>query len=116
MIKTVTEPITLNELKTEASLVFGDMVKAVIDVEKKVMAINGELHADEEKFLLELGSEQKNLWGVNLYVDLFGDPDWIEFDSMINLRPSQGNTSRGVDDQQTQEKIVFIVNKLITNK
>lgn len=90
------------------------MVKAVVDVDQKIMAVNGELHADEEHLLISQGSLQKNLWGINLYLDLFGDDDWIEFDSMINLRPSGGNVSRGVDEPQTQEQIRSVVTKLIT--
>lgn len=76
------------------------------------MAIDAELHADEETYLLENGSKQKNLWGINLYPDLSND-DFIEFDSMINLRPTSGNNSRGVDDQKLREKITKIVSKLI---
>ena len=91
---------------------FGNLVKAVIDVEKGIIAVDAELHADEEALLLENGSEQKNLWGINLYPELSGE-DFIEFDSMINLRPSQGNRSRGVEDLEIQKKIIEIVNKLI---
>ena len=73
------------------------MVKAVVDVKRECMAIGGELHADEESFLLAKGSRQQDLWGINLYVDL-ESPDFIEFDFMINIRPNQGNRSRAVED------------------
>jgi len=91
---------------------FGDLVKAVVDVEKEIMAINGELHSDEEALLLKKGSEQKNLWGINIYPEIKND-GWIEFDSMINLRPSLQNLSRGVDDLDIRRKIKKIVNKLV---
>ncbi len=91
---------------------FFDMVKAVVDVERKVMAVGGELHADEEALLLERGSSQRNLWGINLYPGRAGD-EFIEFDSMINLRPSGGNRSRGVDDPRTRENIAAIVRELV---
>ena len=91
---------------------FGNLVKAVVDVERGVMAVDAELHADEEAFLLEQGSQQMNLWGINLYPELFGD-DFVEFDSMINLRPGQGNRSRGVDDAATREKILYVVRNLV---
>ena len=91
---------------------FGDLVKAVVDVEKKVIAIDGELHADEEALLLEKGSKQENLWGINLYPEI-NSYDWIEFDSMINLRPLSGNRSRGVDNVKLKKKIIAIVNQLI---
>lgn len=91
---------------------FGNLVKAVVDVERKIMAVDGELHADEEALLLENGSRQDNLWGINIYPELEG-PDRIEFDSVINIRPSHGNRSRGVDDQRMREKIVEVVAELM---
>ncbi|MGD9154597.1 MAG: DUF5674 family protein [Bacillota bacterium] len=105
----VKEKIPLNELMTMAQRTFGDLVKAVVDVEKEIMAVDAELHSDEEELLIENGSEQKSLWGINLYPAL-DDDEFVEFDSMINLRPSLGNFSRGVDDPQIREKIVSIVN------
>jgi len=104
--------ISIDELKIMAESRFGDLVKAVVDVEKKIMVIDAELHADQERVLLEDGSKQENLWGINLYPD-DADEDFIEFDSMINLRPSWGNRSRGVDDEQTQTRIRNIVNILV---
>ena len=71
------------------------------------------LHADEEELLLEDSSRQKNLWEINIHPDMMGTEDWIEFDSMINLRPAAGNRSRGVDNPQLREKIKNIVNKLV---
>ena len=104
--------ITLKELQDIASLRFGDMVKAVVDIEKRIMAIGGELHADEEEFLLQSGSLQSNLWGINIYVDLPRD-SWIEFDSMINIRSTQGNRSRGIESKELQDKISKVVNSLV---
>ena len=91
---------------------FGDMVKAVIDVERRVMAIGGELHSDEEAALMDDGSAQGNLWGINLYPAQVGDA-WIEFDSMINVRPAQGNRSRRVEDGSLQNRIRQIVGVLV---
>lgn len=91
---------------------FGGLVKAVVDIEKEVMVIEGEMHADEEKYLLDRGSKQDNLWGINFYPDLRG-LDFIEFDSVINLRPRLNNFSRGIEDEKIRQKIISIVNKLI---
>ncbi len=113
MIKIIDRQITLQELEQEAAKIFGDIVKAVVDIDRCVMAINGELHADEEVTLLRTGSKQQSLWGINLYPELYGTDDWLEFDSMINLRPSQGNNSRGVDDSQIRNQIRKIVNDLV---
>lgn len=100
------------ELQTLAEERFGDMVKVVIDIELGVMAMGGELHADEERVMLERGSLQKNLWGINIYPQLPRDQR-VEFDSMINIRPSQGNRSRSVEDEKIQEKIIALVNVLV---
>lgn len=111
-IHILTNPISLAELQAIAKELFGDMVKAVVDIEKKVMAIGGELHADEEASLLDNGSKQSDLWGINIYVDQPRE-NWIEFDSMINIRPSQNNRSRTVEDPSLQKKIIEIINDLI---
>lgn len=102
------DPITLDELKKISAAMFGNMVKAVVDVDRKLIAIDAELHSDLEALLLENGSKQFNLWGINIYPDLSGD-DFIEFDSMINVRPSRGNRSRSVEDERIRNMIVGLV-------
>lgn len=113
-MKIIHEKISISELKEMSEKMFGDLVKAVVDVDKEVMAIDAELHSDQEGLLLEKGSKQENLWGINLYPEFIDSEDFIEFDSMINIRPSQGNTSRGVDNPELHKKIIEIVNKLVT--
>jgi hypothetical protein len=108
----IAEPIPIARLRDIAERSFGDMVKAVVDIDRGVMAIDGELHSDEEELLLENGSRQASLWGINIYPDS-GSEDWIEFDSMINLRPSQGNRSRGVEDPEIRQRILDIVTRLV---
>jgi len=88
------------------------MVKGVVDLERRVLLLDADLHADQEAALLAEGSAQTDLWGINLYPDLAG-PDWLEFDSMINLRPSFGNRSRGVDDAATRDAITRLVADLV---
>ena len=99
-------------LKEIADGQFGDFVKAVVDVERCLMAIGGDLHADEEAVLVDSGSAQRNLWGINLYPELPVD-QWVEFDSMINVRPSEGNRSRDVENPSIREKILAIVSNLV---
>lgn len=111
-MRIVKDAISIAELEEMAKKMFGNLVKAVVDVEKEIMAVDADLHADEEALLLEEGSLQKNLWGINLYPQLTGE-DFVEFDSMINLRPSQNNRSRGVDDENIQKSILVVVNKLV---
>jgi len=111
-MKIIDVPISLGDLKAMAESRFGNLVKIVVDVERNIMAVDGELHADEEALLLENGSKQEDLWGINIYPELEGT-DRIEFDSIINIRPSQGNRSRGVDNRAIREKIIDIVNALV---
>jgi hypothetical protein len=112
-IKIVKDPMSRQELSTIASVQFGDMVKAVVDVAQGIMAIGGELHADEEVALMEqAGSKREHTWGINLYPKKSAD-DWLEFNSMINIKPALGNRSRGVEDVTIQKKIKEIVTALI---
>jgi len=104
--------VSLSELQKMATDTFGDLVKAVVDVKLAIMAIDAELHADEEALLIENGSDQYDLWGINLYPGMEG-ADFIEYDSMINLRPSRGNRSRGVEDPKMRGLIQRIVADLV---
>jgi hypothetical protein len=104
--------ITRNELEKTADETFGDLVKAVVDVRRGVMAIGGELHSDEEALLLQDGSTQQDLWGITLYPSQQGEA-MIEFDSMINVRPSHGNRSRTVENPDIRTTIIGLVRKLI---
>ena len=108
----VRDTIGRDMLRDMAGVQFGDMVKAVVDVEAGIMAIGGELHSDEEAMLLDNGSRQSNLWGINLYPEKPSD-EWIEFDSMINVRPSGGNRSRFVESGEIREALTRIVQRLV---
>ena len=103
------QPVSRRDLQQMAASGFGDMVKAVVDVDRQLLAIDADLHADLESLLLESGSAQNSLWGINLYPD--EAEDFVEFDSLINIRPMSGNRSRGVDDPVTREKILEVVSK-----
>ena len=109
----LTDPISRVALKEYAGHIFGDMVKCVADVDKQLLAIDAELHADLERLLLDNGSEQSALWGFNLYPEESGD-GFIEYDSLINIRSWQGNPSRDILDAQIREKIQAIVKRYIT--
>ena len=111
-IKLIRDPIRKADLAAMAKEQFGDMIKAVVDVSQGNLAVGGELHADEEALLMENGSRQDDLWGINLY-PANAVEDWIEFDSMINIRPSRGNRSRDVEDPAIRKKIAQIVKKWV---
>lgn len=111
-IVVVRTSVTKADLNEMAKQQFGDMVKAVVDIDQGIMAIGGELHSDEEALLLERGALQKNLWGINLYPER-PTSEWIEFDSMINVRPSGGNRSRYVERAEIRDAVTVIVNRLV---
>jgi hypothetical protein len=108
----ISAPINTQRLLEIAARRFGDMVKAVVDTERRVVALGGELHSDEELALIEQGSEQVHLWGINIYPDK-PRSEWVEFDSLINIRPRSGNRSRSVEDAAIRILICEIVDSLV---
>ena len=110
ILNEVTGRDALNDLIGEY---FDDMIKGVVDVERELLAVNAELHADLEAMLLEDGSKQEDLWGINLYPEMDDIDDFLEFDSLINIRPRQGNRSRDVEDEKIREKIRNVVEKWV---
>jgi len=103
------DKISVRELTDMAEKMYGNLVKAVVDLKLGLLVVDAELHSDEEYYLLEQGSEQGNLWGINLYPQEYGTEKFIEFDSMINIRPRQQNMTRGVEDKEIREKIISLV-------
>lgn len=100
------------ELARLARSHFGDMVKYVVDVRRRIIAVGGELHADAESLLLDAGSEQPNLWGANYYPGR-GPDLCIEFTALINIRPAQGNRVMEIQDPATRDLVREITFELI---
>ncbi len=112
-IMTIIDKAISRKILTEmAQNFYGEMIKGVVDIDRRIMALDAELHSDLEKLLLEDGSNQESLWGINLYPDVEGD-DFIEFDSLINISPRRNNFSRDVEDEVVRGQIRSIVNNLI---
>lgn len=109
------EKISIEKLNTMAQNFFSEMIKGVVDVDKELLSLDAELHSDLEGMLLESGSKQNSLWGINIYPHNVGE-DFVEFDSMINIRPSQNNRSRGIEDENIRKKVMGIVAKWIEIK
>jgi hypothetical protein len=109
----VSGTISVATLARMAEARFGELVKAVVDIERGLMVVDADMHADEEALLLETGSRQVNLWGINLHPGDFGTPGFVEFDSVINIRPRQGNRSRSVEEPQVRAAIVALVSRLV---
>lgn len=112
MMQILQTPISTAELFSICEENFSDFVKCVADIKEDKLAIDAELHSDLERLLLGDGSAQDDLWGFNLYPEETGD-DFIEYDSLINIRAWQGNPSRGVADPAVREAIKRIVDKHI---
>lgn len=114
-MKIISTKITKKEIIEEYLLYFKTMTKAVVDIEKKIIALDAELHSDLETYLLENSSKQENLWGINLYP--YKDKnDFIEYTALINIRPHQNNRSMEIEDQKIRKKIEEIVYNLIDGK
>lgn len=103
------EKISLSELREMSQAMYGNLVKGVVDVARGTLSLDAPMHVDLEEFMLEAGSVQADLWGINLHPDKFGTIDFVEFDSMINIRPRANNMSRGIDDPNIQQQIRDIV-------
>jgi hypothetical protein len=106
--------ISIAELQSFAENMYGNLVKGVVDLTKNILVVDAEMHADEEAFMLESGSKQADLWGINLYPSKFGTDEFVEFDSMINIRPRQENMSRGVEDVTIRQQILTLVAQKVT--
>jgi hypothetical protein len=104
--------ISREELKRIAELSFGDMVKGVVDLEKRTVALGGSLHADAEAKLLADGSRQKDLWGFNIYLNK-PPAERLEYNSFINIRPRDGNISLDIKDVRTQERVRAVVDQWV---
>lgn len=100
------------ELARLTRLFFEDMVKYVVDIERRVAAVGGELHADAEQLLLAAGSRQADLWGANYYPGK-GREGCIEYTSLINIRPAQGNRSMLIADPVLRERVREITFELL---
>lgn len=108
----VKDKIHLEQLKKLAKEGFGELVKTVVDVENEVMVVGGEWHSEAESLLLQNGSKQENLWGVNLY-PFNVQADFIAFQSLINIRPRQNNRQMMIQDDALRDKIRKIIYKLV---
>lgn len=105
----IIDTISLSELSEMAEKMYGNLVKGVVDLVSNTLVLDAEMHADEEQYLLENGAKQNDLWGINLYPAKFATDEFIEFDSMINIRPRQQNMSRGVEDEAIRNLIIALV-------
>ena len=111
-MKILKSKVIKTELIANYNNFFRTVIKAVVDIEGEIIAVDADLHADLETLLIEDGSSQSNLWGINLY-PFKGKKSFIEYTALINIRPYQNNFSMEIKDKAIKSKISKIVKKLI---
>ena len=113
-MKILEKPITKADLiKESENFIDDNAIKGAVDVKNKIMAVDSQMHYECEQLLLENGSKQEDIWGINLYLDSDDIDDMVEFDSMINIRPAQGNRSRSVENPEIRGQIKEVVKKWV---
>jgi len=105
------DKIFIKELQDMAKKMFDNLVKADVDVANRIMVVDMAMHADGEAHLLEQGSKNLDIWGINLHPAKYGSSEFIEFDSVINYK--QDNRSRDVDDEAVRAQITKIVEGIV---
>ncbi len=112
-MKIIKEKINIAELKEMSKKMTPNLVKAMVNIETNAFAVDAGLHADLMQLLIEEENVNPEMtWGINLLPDKQGE-DFIEFDSMMNIKPAIGNMSREVENEETREKIRKIVSEHI---
>lgn len=111
-IRIIKDKITKLELEELAKEFYVEMVKGVADIEKDIIALGGEWHMDANQILVENGSNQENLWGFNIYLNK-PRKEMLEYNSLINIRPKQGNKSMEIESEEIKNKIFEIVSSLV---
>lgn len=106
------DAVSIDTIKEIAEKWHGGMAKGVADIKLGILALGGEWHMDANNLLIENGSKQENLWGFNIYPNE-KNGEILEYISLINIRPAQGNTDMEIQDAVLRRKIKKLVQKLI---
>lgn len=112
-IKIVRMPITRADALEIGKEFYHDMIKGVVDIRKKIIALGGEYHMDANNVLMAEGnSSQENVWGFNIYPKRTG-VEWIEYTALVNIRPAVGNRTMTVENKEIRETMRHIIESLI---
>lgn len=98
IITTKVEPFAKEEIE-KLKEQFDVYIKTAIDVENRVCSAGMDRHFEGEEILLNQGSKQSNIWGGG--IDL--ETKVIDFNSFINIRPNDNNTSNEIQDPQVRK-------------
>lgn len=107
------DKISVEELQVMSDKMDGNIVKADVDVAKKLVIIDMPMHFEGEQVLLESGSKQSDLWGINLLPAKYGTKDFIVYDSMINIKPKQNNLGMDVQSSDIRSQIEAIITEVV---
>ena len=113
IVKVIDQKITESELREIAKDFYVDMIKGVVDIEREILAMGGEYHIDANTVLIENGSRQQDVWGFNWYFDRASDES-VEYVSLINIRPAQGNRAMEVQDASLRDTMKTIILKYLS--
>ena len=108
MIHFLDRPTSPQQLQ-EMLEVYPFMIKIVVDVRRRILTGDGEMHADCEALLLDRGSEQDDLWGANWYPL----EQRIEFESLINIRPRLGNRSIVIQSDELRVQVAAVTQEVL---
>ena len=111
-IRIIREPVTHDVLEELMRVHYRTFIKGVADIERGVIALGGDWHMDANTVLFSDGSEQKNLWGFNIYLGKSGD-EAIEYESIINIRPAQNNRGRVIEDERVRSQVRSLVAQFV---
>lgn len=111
-IRIINDSISRIDLNQLAQEFYEDLIKGVVDIQREIIALGGEMHADAEEVLLENGSNQSDLWGFNILLDTDKD-DSLIYESLINIRPRDNNKDLEVKDPDIRNKMKEIIFKRV---
>ncbi len=109
----IVQKISVKKLEEMAQKMDGNLVKADVDIVKKVFIVDMPMHFEGEQMLLKQGSKQKDLWGINLFPAKYGTHEFIMYESMINIKVHDNNRSMTVQSDEIRAKIKSIVEEIV---
>jgi len=107
-IEIVRQAISREQLDEIAMEYYEELIKGVVDIKRKVVALGGEMHADSEEVLLKDGSKQSDLWGFNILLDKKKE-ECLMYESFINIRPRNNNKGLEVEDTKIRDQMKRII-------
>jgi hypothetical protein len=109
----IVDKISVAELQKMAQKMDGNIVKADVDLAKNIVIVDMPMHFEGEQELLQKGSDQQNLWGINLLPAKYGTDQFIIYESMINIKVHQNNPSITIKSTTIRNQIKNIIERVV---